>query len=367
MRNAQAIAAKEYASNSAQPPRLFFLAASALTYLSSVETPKVSSVGFVITEPHPSLPRLPLRRRWHPPEDIHVALSYNVSSFTTSNITYPTSLHTSIDPIANIDFDFDGLNMVYVTASSLARRLHSKTRVPWWTSFLQLLRAAFVVGGLAFRIGLGLDETKESLDEFIAVVNAILHPTMDRLCRVARYVLNLISAREVLFMITCLEFSPSTPLTFDDLIDLDKVVLTYVAIYSSASREDGPAMVDPGGNASRTAFILGEIAVRVGLGNGEELRAVIDLTRPRIVRFCRRHAFLCASALAPYRLIEAELNPDLLYIMTSLPLPFEVPLPRLFSALALNGTVVSVLACRFFSGPHLAPPSFSSSNPTGPT
>ncbi|KAJ7158503.1 hypothetical protein C8R46DRAFT_1217897 [Mycena filopes] len=104
----------------------------------------------------------------------------------------------------------------------------------------------------------------------------------------------------------------------------------------------------------RTVLVLGGMLISVGLGVGDQQTTTKELTsliRPTIASLHRsaRSSYYQRTARIIQNLCRS-LNPC--YLLNFVPLPFDVPLEHLISALALNGMIVSILE-RFSLGRRL--------------
>lgn len=144
--------------------KLFLVCASTLAYLSSVETPRVEGVGFIVSEyVAPILPT-----SIYNGDIAKNSSKTNVYSpaYNSSPTIYPARPISLLDlfPRLGIDIDIPALDKVgltFVVTLNFASQVRARTGFAWWRSLKDL---ALALGGLAFTLGLGLGE-KVSIDD----------------------------------------------------------------------------------------------------------------------------------------------------------------------------------------------------------
>ncbi|KAF7374611.1 hypothetical protein MSAN_00345700 [Mycena sanguinolenta] len=357
--------------------RLFALAASVLSFLSSVETPS-PGVVLISSKSISSYPasiwvddldtlanRSPanVAREFRLVEELAVFIEPPGPSTTSApHDNRPAPTRTSKFDIIGFSIDLDDverLHFAYTVTTFLARQFGRKTRFAWWRLLVDVLKGALVLGGMVVRLGLGLGESTECI-EVTAVFNV---PTsMDwlrrlatvssrRVRRVARCILNLVRATDLSLLITCFELPSASPLAVSDFTDLDKVVFTYFATVHITRRlcaTTGLPWWRAVRDASIAAWGLGGAVVsfgyRLGGTNDESLAALYSI-HCGVVSSGRRARILARKR---YRAVQSRVpriqSTDVLFLVTFFSLPFEVPLGHLVHALVLNGTVLSILA-----------------------
>jgi hypothetical protein len=146
--------------------KLFLVCASTLAYLSSVETPRVEGVGFIVSEYVAPI---------HPTGIYNGDIAKNSSKTTVYSPAYNSSptIHPArpislldLFPHLGIDIDIPALDKVgltFVVTLNFASQVRARTGFAWWRSLKDL---ALALGGLAFTFGMGLgDNSKVSIDD----------------------------------------------------------------------------------------------------------------------------------------------------------------------------------------------------------
>ncbi|KAJ6532073.1 hypothetical protein B0H19DRAFT_1273228 [Mycena capillaripes] len=373
--------------------RLFVLSVSALTYLTSVETPEVSGVGTVALSCSPSLP-ICVDDPYHDPWS---ASSANLSGehepfqllddlgwFThyppphVIPIARPASV---LDKVLTLlhrlpRFDLDNVCFVYGVTYEFAQHHSIKARVAWWIAFVDVLKAVVMLGGMSAAVALGFGEAKDSL-EFVAALDMALRPALDWLRvsankaqRDARCSLNLVQSVDLVVLITFFPLPCNIipfgliPFALPDLridlanVDLGMAFYTFIATLNLAGRlraRTGVSCWISAVGACKTGLALGGTALRAVVEASEgkhPMDAVVSRAGPLLrtcSRRCRRRAWtwMCKVPRIARTLLGGIQSDDVLFIISYFGLPFDVPLAHLLCALALNGNGIFLLASSF--------------------
>ncbi|KAJ7928751.1 hypothetical protein B0H13DRAFT_1966049, partial [Mycena leptocephala] len=166
--------------------------------------------------------------------------------------------------------------------------------------------------------------------------------TLIQMRRLAHYCFNIIQSVDLLVFITFMQILPDLPL---DLIDLDKKIFVYVATRDLARRiraKTGVAWWRIVVDGAKQISVLGRMAVA-----GEAVEFCTKVLCPGLVTV-RRRARKFASTIrrvAGYGLNGIR-SMDILFVITFVGLPFDVPFGHLLYALEVNEAIVSLLAAR---------------------
>ncbi|KAF7374598.1 hypothetical protein MSAN_00344400 [Mycena sanguinolenta] len=338
--------------------RLFSLAASVLSFLSSVETPS-PGVVLISSKSISSYPasiwvddldtlanRSPanVAREFRLVEELAVFIEPPGPSTTSApHDNRPAPTRTSKFDIIGFSIDLDDverLHFAYTVTTFLARQFGRKTRFAWWRLLVDVLKGALVLGGMVVRLGLGLGESTECIETGDGVESQgpscrLVHPQL---------VLNLVRATDLSLLITCFELPSASPFAVSDFIDLDKVIFTYFATAQITRRlcaRTGFPWWKALRDASIMAWGLGGAVVSFGYrlgGTNEESLAALYSIHCAALSLGRRARILARKR---YRAVQSRV--PRIQSIDFFPLPSEIPLGHLVQALVLNGTVLSLL------------------------
>ncbi|KAJ7824002.1 hypothetical protein B0H13DRAFT_2124494 [Mycena leptocephala] len=162
--------------------------------------------------------------------------------------------------------------------------------------------------------------------------------------RLAHYCFNIIQSMDLLVFITFMQFLPDLPLDLD-LIDLDKKIFVYVATRDLARRihtKTGVAWWRIVVDGAKQISVLGRMAVA---GEADEFSTKVFRLGLVAVRRRARKFASTIRRIAGYGLNGIR-SMDILFVITFVGLPFDVPFGHLIYALDLDETTVSFLAAQ---------------------
>ncbi|KAJ7762003.1 hypothetical protein DFH07DRAFT_416487 [Mycena maculata] len=335
--------------------KLSFLAASvfAFAYMASVETPKVIHPASILTDPPFRLPTCAMGEYYEPPLGfspanftVHYSDHIVLSSLAIAKVEPPDDLLPSMGlangfsppfAIALTDLDLEKLELVFGATLTAARTIRAKTGLVWWKVFLCL----FVLGEMAVSEGLGLGDGGATLGLLLFIARAGVNALLSMLA-----VFSVIKMRRALsFCVGVLQHASMipglVPFPFDvplpHFISILLVDGTLVSIL--ASKLPFPHWL---------RFIFS--APRPPAPRAKKRRYKHDRRRSK-----GKPPLPASTIVKLHRALRLGLGT--LGQVLSIPgvIPFDVPLLHLLYAVALDGTLVSVLV--MVSSVLLRPPS----------
>ncbi|KAJ7476210.1 hypothetical protein FB451DRAFT_269387 [Mycena latifolia] len=315
--------------------RLFLASAAAFVYLTSVETPAVSDSVSLQILAYPSSvcfdDKLDVSHPSSPANSSSdCGFYHDVAQIGVLEIDEPpVKLDISPGVASPFDIDLDNLDQVFTVTLALARLVRARRGgLAWDSSFVELLKILLFLVGMTMRMGMGLGEGLESVDQLVSA--AILRASVDAafsllvtLHRALRRVGILRSmAVSILFPAVQLPFDVPLAHLFYALAVNGWMVTILAQRFTFVRVVLRSLFPPPTAYCRRTAKRSRKRAKRA---------AVPQLTLRRARRFAIE--LLESALLSAFR--------------TALHLPFDVPLAHILYALASNGCFVSVLAARF--------------------